>query len=78
MLILKLPVAYVIGVVWYAIKAEPRPEEPAIVPQEYRPGPHPHERSASRVRRDHRRPDRRPPRRPSGPRTAAARLERNR
>jgi hypothetical protein len=78
MLILKIPILYLVGVVWYAIKAEPRPEEPAIVREENRPGPQAPESSASRVRRDRARPDRRPPRRPTGPRTAAARAERSR
>ena len=76
MLILKIPVIYAIGVVWYAIKAEPRPEEPAIVPVEDRPGPAPE--NVSRVRYDRGRPSRRPPRRPVGPRTSSARAERSR
>ena len=61
MLILKIPILYLIGVVWYAIKAEPRPEEPAIVREENRPGPRAPE-TGSRVRQ-------RP--RPSGPPAAA-------
>ena len=76
MLILKIPILYLVGVVWYAIKAEPRPEEPAIVREENRPGPYAPDSSRSRVRHDRGRPDRRPPRRPGGPRTARA--ERNR
>ena len=76
MLILKIPILYLIGVVWYAIKAEPRPEEPAIVREENRPGPHTPE--PSRVRHDRGGPTRRPPRHPAGPRTAAARAERSR
>ena len=39
MLILKLPIVYLCGVVWYAIRAEPKPPEAAIVPAELRPGP---------------------------------------
>ena len=78
MLILKIPVLYVIGVVWYAIKAEPRPEEPAVVREEDRPGPRAPESEAARVRRDRGGPSRRAPRRPVGPRTAAARAERSR
>ena len=78
MLILKIPILYLVGVVWYAIKAEPLPEEPAIVREENRPGPHAPESNAARVRRERGRPDRRPPRRPTGPRTTAARAERNR
>jgi hypothetical protein len=30
MFVLKLPIAYLIGVVWWAIRAEPRPFEPAV------------------------------------------------
>ncbi|MGZ8647392.1 MAG: hypothetical protein ACXW08_01945 [Solirubrobacteraceae bacterium] len=64
MLILKLPIVYLCGVVWYAIKAEPQPPDGAIVPAELRPGPLPHHQS-SRIRRlrggrPHGRPDRRP------------------
>jgi hypothetical protein len=29
MLVLKLPILYLIGVVWWAVRAEPRPAEPA-------------------------------------------------
>ena len=32
MLILKLPIAYLVFVVWWAVRAEPKPPEPAIVP----------------------------------------------
>jgi len=31
MVILKIPIVYLCLVVWWAIKAEPRPEEPAVV-----------------------------------------------
>ena len=31
MLVLKLPILYLIGVVWWAVRAEPRPPEPAVV-----------------------------------------------
>jgi len=71
MVILKIPIAYLCGVVYYAIKAEPRPEEGAAVTAKTGPedeGPH---------RRRHRRA--RPPWRPHGgptrsyPRTAHAR-----
>jgi hypothetical protein len=55
MLILKLPIVYLIGVVWWAIRAEPRPPEGAALlaapeadgpspwrrhPVRPRPGPH--------------------------------------
>jgi hypothetical protein len=79
MLILKLPIVYVCVVVWYAIKAEPKPPEGAIVPAELRPGPRPHH-ERSRVRRSRGgRPHGRPTRRPFGPpRTASARAGRRR
>jgi hypothetical protein len=32
MLVLKLPILYLIGVVWWAVRAEPRPPEPAVLP----------------------------------------------
>jgi hypothetical protein len=32
MLVLKLPILYLIGVVWWAVKAEPPPPEPALLP----------------------------------------------
>jgi hypothetical protein len=53
MLVLKLPILYLIGVVWWAVRAEPRPAEPAplLVPA----GEDPPER--------HRRPGPRRPRR---------------
>jgi hypothetical protein len=31
MLVLKLPILYLIGVVWWAVRAEPRPAEPAAL-----------------------------------------------
>jgi hypothetical protein len=39
MLVLKLPILYLIGVVWWAVRAEPRPPEPAplLVPAPDRP-----------------------------------------
>jgi hypothetical protein len=75
MLILKLPILYLCGVVWYAIRAEPKPPEPAIVPAELRPGPHNGD-AHHRPRRG--RPHGRPVRRPPGPRAASARAERRR
>jgi hypothetical protein len=68
MLVLKLPILYLIGVVWWAVRAEPRPAEPASLlvpapgdPQPFhgRPGPRrprrggPHDRG-----REARRPER--------------------
>jgi hypothetical protein len=32
MLVLKLPILYLIGVVWWAVRAEPQPPEPAVRP----------------------------------------------
>jgi hypothetical protein len=32
MLVLKLPILYLIAVVWWAVRAEPNPEEPALLP----------------------------------------------
>jgi hypothetical protein len=32
MLVLKLPILYLIGVIWWAVKAEPPPPEPALLP----------------------------------------------
>jgi hypothetical protein len=41
MLVLKLPILYLIGVVWWAVRAEPRPAEPAplLVPAADEPPP---------------------------------------
>ena len=43
MLVLKLPILYLIGVVWWAVKAEPPPPEPALLPVvgEHEPPPSP-------------------------------------
>jgi hypothetical protein len=32
MLVLKLPILYLVGVVYWAVKAEPPPPEPAVLP----------------------------------------------
>jgi hypothetical protein len=32
MLVLKLPIVYLIAVVWWAVRAEPQPPEPALLP----------------------------------------------
>jgi hypothetical protein len=37
MLVMKLPIAYLVAVVWWAVRAEPRPEEPAAVTVVTRP-----------------------------------------
>ena len=41
MVILKIPIVYLCLVVWWAIKAEPRPEEHASVTVTAAPGPQP-------------------------------------
>jgi hypothetical protein len=76
MLILKLPILYLCGVVWYAIRADPKPPEPALLPVENRPGPLTPHRSSDRPIRG--RPHGRPTRRPPAPRTATARAARRR
>jgi hypothetical protein len=50
MLVLKLPILYLIGVVWWAVRAEPRPPEPAVVHVATGgdPPPAPHRRRAKR------------------------------
>ena len=42
MLVLKLPVVYVGLVCWWAIRAEPKPFEPALLPAELPDGLSPH------------------------------------
>jgi hypothetical protein len=37
MLVLKLPILYLIGVVWWAVRAVPDPYEPAVVPSAVEP-----------------------------------------
>jgi hypothetical protein len=61
--------------VWYAIRAEPRPPEPAIVPAELRPRPH---NGDGHHRPQRGRPHGRPVRRPPAPRATSARAERRR
>ncbi|MFN2470838.1 MAG: hypothetical protein ABR583_07565 [Gaiellaceae bacterium] len=75
MLILKLPIIYLVGVCWWAIRAEPKPLEPALLPVEAPSRPRPSaDRSPGSARgRPH---GRRPPRKPSGPRVAVVRAER--
>ena len=49
MLVLKLPILYLVGVVWWAVRAEPRPPEPAaLVPAPDRAPPKPKPDSRSR------------------------------
>jgi hypothetical protein len=58
MVILKIPIVYLCSVVYYAIKAEPKPEEGAVVPARLGPD----DPGSGRRRR----PGRRPPHRPHG------------
>jgi hypothetical protein len=66
MVILKIPIVYLCFVIWYAIKAEPRPEAGASVTEE--PGPEdgsgPRRRRVPRFPRPHGAPTRRYPRTP--------------
>ena len=41
MVILKIPIAYLCGVVYWAVKAEPNPPEPAVLPARLDPDPFP-------------------------------------
>src|SRR3954454_23346553 len=75
MVILKIPIAYLIGVIWYAIRAKPVPGAGAGVTVQVRPEP----RDGGRLRprrfggpRPHGGPTRTYPR---APRTAGARAE---
>lgn len=51
MLVLKLPIIYLIAVVWWAVRAEPRPPEPALLPVPTEPDPSGGRRHARRPRR---------------------------
>ena len=69
MALMKLPIAYLIAVVWWAVRAEPRPEEGAAVTVVTRPDTPSPETFDRRVRhrtprpsRPHGGPVRRPPR----------------
>lgn len=73
LVILKIPVVYLCLVVWWAIKAEPVPLEPALLPVSAEPDPKPGWRF-SRLRP--RRPGRGPHgRRGAGRQVARARVE---
>jgi hypothetical protein len=71
MLILKIPIVYLCLVVYWAVKAEPKPPEPALLP--VLPEPRPDGPPAWVARR-------RPPRRPSrgGPHTPRGQTRRSR
>jgi hypothetical protein len=75
MVILKIPIVYLCGVIYYAIKAEPRPEEGAAITAKLGPdddsGPRRRRRRLPRLPRPHGSPARRYPR---APETAAARM----
>jgi len=51
MLILKIPIVYLCLVVYWAVKAEPKPPEPALLPAEREPEPRPPWRRPDRPRR---------------------------
>jgi hypothetical protein len=71
MLILKLPIVYLILVVYWAVRAEPKPPEPAMLP--VAPAPDPQRPSPWVARRPPRRPPRGGPHTPR-PRTGRAPL----
>jgi hypothetical protein len=67
LVILKIPVIYLCLVVWWAIRSEPKPLEPAVLPALIDPEPHPGWRPArggARFRRPERGPHGSPSRRP--------------
>jgi hypothetical protein len=63
MLILKLPILYLAGVCYWAIKAEPKPSEGARVPVPVAPGPRTPPRRRPRPSGSHGGPSRREARR---------------
>lgn len=71
LVILKIPVIYLCCVVWWAIRAEPQPLEPAVKTAVLEPDPKPGWRF-SRLRPRRHGPDRSPSR---GPRRGVARAE---
>ena len=66
MLVLKLPIIYLIAVVWWAVRAEPEPPEPALRPVAAEPEPEP-DLDPSGRRRHARRPRRGGPHGRGGP-----------
>jgi hypothetical protein len=67
LLVLKIPIVYLAAVVWWAIRAEPRPEEPAtLVPADAPPGPAPPRPENRRARLRGRPRPAGPSRRPGG------------
>lgn len=72
LLVLKIPIVYLCVVVWFAVRAEPKPEEPAaLVPVSVPEGPLPADAPPWSPRRRRRRRHG-PPRRPAGARGRAA------
>jgi hypothetical protein len=72
MLLMKIPIVYLCGVVWWAVRAEPRPEEGAARLAQLEPDPPPLlGRFRARVPRPRSGPHGSPVRRPS-PRVAPA------
>jgi hypothetical protein len=74
LVILKLPILYLVGVVWWAIKSEPRPEDGAelLVDQPEPGSPWTWWRRSQRVRPLRDGPHSSPSRRPGPARTATA------
>jgi len=76
LVILKIPLAYLCTVVWYAVRAEPEPDEPSADGAGVRAPRAPAPRWSPRARRDaRRRTPLRPARRPTGSRPGLARAE---
>jgi hypothetical protein len=77
MVILKIPIVYLCVVIYYAIKAEPRPEGGASVTDELGPndGGGPRRRRVPRFPRPHGAPTRRYPRTPQPSLTQAKRAD---
>ena len=77
MVILKIPIVYLCGVVYYAIKADPKPADGAAVTAKIGPEDGPSRYRSRRSRRPRPRPHGGPVRSYArAPRTAAARAER--
>ena len=77
MFLMKLPIAYLVGVVWWAVRAEPRPEEGAAKLAALDPDPPPRffTRFRSRPRNPRSGPHGSPDRRPQRVAAASARAE---
>src|SRR5262249_1702913 len=75
LVILKIPVVYLCLVVWWAIRSEPKPAEPAVLRAPVDPEPHPGWRARVGPRRPAAGPHGAPSRRP-GRKAARAAVER--